>query len=267
MRTRREKDGGGQRYGFPLSGDYRLGTLMALRGRLIAVEGRSAAGKTTLVRLASRTLGWMPLAEAYDRLDPPPPLEVGSPRELLLLEEQLLAEEVRRYAEARRACARGRTVLADTGFLGPVTYTRGLAALGRAPVSVVRATERKASGLFRQQVLGIPDLSVYLETTVRERTRRARGDWPHRPAGLVERHEAVGEIERPFFTRAFPMAMPDRFRTLRGRPPPASLVVSLRALVAAAHPTPAPPDGGLELLAALGPVTVARRTRNVGPNR
>jgi len=240
---------------------------MAVRGSLIAIEGRSAAGKTTLVRLAARTLGWIPIEEAYDRLDPPPPLDVGSPRELLRLEETLLAEEGRRYAEARRACARGRTVLADTGFLGPVTYTRGLATLARAPASVVRSVERRAGALVRDGVLGIPDLSVYLETTVRERARRARGDRPHRPAGLVARHEAVGAIERRYFARAFPAALPDRFRTLRGRSDPASLVVSLRALVAKAHPAPATPAEGLRLLAVLGPLRVERRARNPGPNR
>lgn len=240
---------------------------MADRGLLIAIEGRSAAGKSTLVQLAARTLGWTPIAEAYHRISPAPPLEVGTARELLDLEEVLLEEEVRRFAESRRACARGRTVLADTGFFGPVTYTRGLVALGRAPAYVSRLVDRRARSLVRRGALGLPDLSVYLETTRRERARRARDDRPHRPAGLVSRHEAVGAVERRFFVETFPAALPDRFRTLRGSADPTTLVVALRSLVVASHPTPAPPAAAATLLAALGPVRAGRRGRNVGPNR
>ena len=109
---------------------------MHSRGRLVALEGGSASGKSTLVTAAARTFGWRPLAEAFDRLDPAPSLDFDSPRELLRLEATLLAEEVRRYHEARRLTERGATVLADTGFLGPLTYTLGLVERGRAPASV-----------------------------------------------------------------------------------------------------------------------------------
>ena len=240
---------------------------MAGSATLVAVEGPSAAGKTTLVRTAARRFGWVVLPEAFDRLDPAPSLEFDSPEHLLLLEETLLAEEARRYGEARQRCAVGRTVLADTGFLGPVTYTRGLVALGRSPPSVARSLERSARALLRNGGLGIPDLTVYLATSDRERARRAERDRPRHPEGLFARHETVGALERRLFESRFPRALPSRFRTLSADPSPAALSVALRRLVADAPSTPAVQWEGLQLLRALGPVAAPRRGRNAGPNR
>ncbi len=244
-----------------------MGEPMARRGRLIAIEGRSAAGKTTLVRAAASELGWQPLMEAFDRLDPAPSLEYGSPRELLLLEAALLSEEVRRFREARGLCAQGRTVLADTGFLGPLLYTHGLVTLGRAPASVGRAVERSTRSLVRRGALGLPDLTVYLETTARERARHARADVTHHPATLVGRHEAVGAVEQRCFEELFPMALPDRFRSLRARSGPPGPVLTLRALVAEADPAPASKTEGLALVSLLRLSTRDGRRTNVGPNR
>jgi thymidylate kinase len=240
---------------------------MAGRGRLVAVEGPSASGKTTLVRAAARTLGWQPLAEAFDRLDPAPSLEFGSSRELLRLEGVLLTEEARRYREAQRACARGVTVLADTGFLGPVTYTRGLVALGRAPASVEENITRSARSLLRRRALGIPELTLYLSTPAGERARRARADPKRHPTRLFPRHEAVGRIERTYFEQLFPAALPGRFRTLRGDRPRASMVADVRAAVEELTPTPASPADGLVILSLLRTSAGAGRRRNPGPNR
>jgi hypothetical protein len=240
---------------------------MSRRGRLIAIEGRSAAGKTTLVRAAVEEFDWQPLWEAFDRLDPTPSLEYASPHELLLLERSLIAEEVRRYREARGLCAQGRTVLADTGFLGPLTYTRGLVALARAPGSVGRAIERSTRSLVRRGALGIPDLTVYLETTARERARHARADSARHPVGLIPRHEAVGAVEERYFDELFPTALPDRFRILRARSGPPGPVATLRALVADADPTPASRTEGLALLSLLRLPPRGKRRTEVGPNR
>jgi hypothetical protein len=240
---------------------------MAEPGTLIAIEGASAAGKTTLVRAAGRRLGWLPVPEAIDRLVPPPSIDFGSPEELLALEETLLAEESRRYLEARQRCAVGRTVVADTGFLGPVTYTHGLFELGRAPASVTRSIDRSARALMRNGGLGIPDLTVYLATTHRERAEHVRKDAPRRPVALQSRHEAVGAVERRYFETEFPRALPGRFRVLRGSATPASRLSALRALVARAEPAPAVQWEGLRLLACLRPAVPGRRGRNVGPNR
>jgi hypothetical protein len=240
---------------------------MTKRGRLIAVEGPSASGKSTLVRLASQRLGWMPLPEAFDRLDPAPSLEFGSPRELLRLEGTLLAAEARRYAEAQRECRRGRTVLADTGFLGPWTYTRGLVALGQAPVSALRTIDRSARSLLERGRLGLPDLTVYLLANARERARRARGDVTHHPTSLWSRHEAVGAVERYWFRTDFPRALPERFRSLRSSTDPRSLVSALRRLVAEVDPSSATRAEGVALLDLLPPPPSPGRRRNVRPNR
>ena len=222
---------------------------MARRGRLIAIEGASGSGKTTLVQAAARSLGWRPLAEAFDRLDPAPSLEFGSPRELLWLEAVLLTEEVHRYDEARRATARGETVLADTGFLGPLTYTRGLADLGRVPIATARTVERTVRSLLRGGALGVPDLTVYLTTTVAERRRRARSRGRRSSASLEARHEAVGVIERRFFDEAFASALPGRFRRLRADGRPTDLARRLETLVRTARPTPLSRTEALRLLA------------------
>lgn len=240
---------------------------MAARGRLIAVEGRSAAGKTTLVRAAARRFGWEPLAEAFDRLEPVPSLEFDSPHELLVLEQRLLAEEADRYREARQLCLRGRTVLADTWFFGPVTYSWGLVALGRAPASVGRTVERWARSLAERRSLGLPDLTVVLETTAEERARRSQRD-PHRhPTALRARHEAVGKVEREFFEKVFATALPHRFRTMRGRARPADLVRTLGGVVNDADPRPTTRSDGLALLSRGAAYSIEGRRRNPGPNR
>jgi len=223
------------------------------RGRLIAVEGASASGKTTLVRTAARTLGWRPLPEAFDRLDPVPSLEFDSPRELLRLEGALVTEEVRRYREAFRLCGRGTTVLADTGFLGPLTYTLGLVELGRAPASAGRTLERSVRSLLRAGALGIPDLTVYLHTTADERRRRARAGARHHPVSLFPRHESVGAVERRYFESGFPAVLPDRFRVLRASGRPNDLARRLGALVGGLAPGPASRADGLALLDRLSP--------------
>jgi len=221
---------------------------MVRRGRLIAIEGGSASGKTTLVRAAARTLGWRPLPEAFDRLDPTPSLEFGSSRELLRLEGVLLAEEVRRYREARRLCARGATVLADTGFLGPLTYTLGLVELGRAPSSVGRTLERSVRSLVRRSALGIPDLTVWLHTSGNERRRRARVDARRHPVALFARHEAVRLVARRALEAAFRAVLPERFLLLRARGRPGDLARRLGELVDATHAPPASRAEGLSLL-------------------
>lgn len=240
---------------------------MADRGWVVAIEGRSAAGKTTLVRAAAEELGWQALAEAYDRLDPAPSLEYSSPRELLELERTLLAEESRRYREARRESARGVTVLADTGFFGPITYTRGLVDLGRAPDSVWGAVERSARSLVRRGALGIPDLTFYLESTTTERLRHARADPDRHPKTLAPRHEVVGEVERSYFEDVFSAALPERFRVLNGRAGRRSLIPSLRTVLAELDPTVATRAEGLRLLSRLPSLPADDHRRSAVPNR
>ena len=240
---------------------------MVRRGRLVAVEGGSASGKTTLVAAAASALGWRALPEAFDRLDPAPSLEFGSARELTQLEATLLAEEARRYREARRLCATGITVLADTGFLGPLTYTIGLVQLGYAPATVTASLLARARSLVESGRLGLPDLTVYLRTTAPERMGRARADGSRHPPRLFARHEAVGRFERRFFERELASVRPSGFRTLRADAPTAVLTRRLRAIVTTADARPASRDETLALLTRLARPARGMRRSVVRPNR
>ena len=224
---------------------------MPERGRLVAVEGASAAGKSTLVRRAAERLGWTPVTEAFDRLDPAPSLDFETAQELLRLEGTLLAEECRRYRESRRYCERGATVLTDTGFLGPLTYTWGLFALGRAPRWVAERLSRSTRALARTGRLGLPDLTVYLDTPQAVRRLRAREDPGRHPPALAPRHESVGRLERRYYQDRFPARLPERFRTVSGRPEVARRIDRIAQLVEAAPTTPATSAEAVRLLSAL----------------
>ena len=100
---------------------------------IVSIDGPSATGKSTVVGTAAATLGWVPLAEAFDRLDPTPDLRFRSDRELAELERALLEEDGRRWTLAREIRGRRLTVVTDTGFLGALTYTEGLVVLGVGP--------------------------------------------------------------------------------------------------------------------------------------
>ncbi len=226
-----------------------------MRGAVVAVEGPSGAGKSRAVAGAARRLDAVVLAEAYDRLRPPPPLVWRGPAELLRLERRLLREEARRYREARALAAGGRLVLADTGFLGPLTYVLGLATLRRAPPAVLDALRRDAAALAADGRWGTPDAVVYLQTPERERTRRAAGDPRGHPAALRARHRAVGRVERRFYRTRLAPRYGRRWRVVSGRGPPAAVatrVARAARRVAAAAARRRPPAPG-PLLRALGP--------------
>jgi len=240
---------------------------MARGGRLIAVEGSSAAGKTTLVREASEGLGWEPLAEAFDRLDPAPSLEFRSPRELLRLEGTLLAEEALRFEQGKRFSAQGKTVIADTAFFGPLTYTWGLVGLGLAPQSVAQGVMRAARALVQKRSLGLPDLTIYLETSARERSRRARAARARHPSTLFSRHESVGQLERRYYTELLPAVLPRRVRNLRGQTSPESLARRLHEVVDGMRWRPATPRETLVSLRILPLLAEDARRSKVRPNR
>ena len=251
---------------------------MPSRGRLIAVEGISAAGKSTLVSEATSRLGWTSVREAFDRLEPAPSLDFGSERELLQLESMLLREESRRYRDARELARKGRTVLTDTGFLGPLTYTLGLVARGNASPRTARRLLELAASRVRRRALGIPDLTVYLETTRDERSVRGHQGAVSHPAALVRRHERVGLVERGFYFRALGRARPGRIAALRGHARPELLVRHLEKLVRATPVAPATRREAEAVLADLGALlaryaphaaapTVKKATRSRRPPR
>ena len=145
--------------------------------------------------------------------------------------------------------------------------------MGRTRPSVYRSVERVARALLERDALGIPDLTIYLATTTRERTRRAHQDRPHHARPEFERHEAVGAVERTHFESLFPSALPERFLRLRGRAGVPALVREVRALAERTPPVPPSRADGLLLLTLLGPGRRprpgARRTVTgaLGPNR
>ena len=203
---------------------------MASEGRIIAIEGPSGAGKTTVVRAAARRLGWVPLPEAFDRLGRRLSLEFQNDRELLRIERALLREEQRRYREALELRRSGRTVIADTGFLGPLTYTAGLAALGRTSPSTLSTLLRGADPTRRRAPWAIPDLIIYLDLSARARRQRAAQDRRRHPTGLDRRHEAVGRVEREFYRDLAARSPSRRIRFLRADRPAAALAARLRDL-------------------------------------
>ena len=200
-------------------------------GRVIALEGASGAGKTTALDALARGEGWTTVPEAYRRLDPPPPLEVGGASDLLQLEERLLAEEARRYVECRAAARSGVTVLADTGFFGPLSYTAGLIALGAAPpelLSTLVATARAHAAAGRW---GGPDGILWLATPEAARSERVRADPVGHPPDLARRHALVGAVERALYARRIGPLFGPRYREVSGAGDPAAVARRLDVAV------------------------------------
>ena len=185
--------------------------------RIVAVEGVSGAGKTAAVELVSIELGAVPLGEAYATAARPPSLNYSSPRELWSIERQLVKEESRRFLEARRLSTSGRLVLADTDFLGPLTYTWGLRESGEVPWDLVGPVRGALRELCSRHRWGLADLYVYLDVSESLARRRAATDSFGHPENLRSRHERVGRVERRFFVETLPMLLPHRVVVLPGR--------------------------------------------------
>ena len=220
--------------------------------RLIAIEGPSGSGKSSLVAAAVAALGWVPLAEAYDRIDPRPDLRVPTPSALARTERTLLAEEGRRWRAARALRDRGATVIADTGFLGPLTYTRGLVALGRAPERLLGELVGRARAMAERGEWGLPEAIVYLTTRPATRRGRASRDPARHPARLRERHEEVGAVEQQFY-RQLGRWYPARVRFLRAEEPAPLLAARLPACLRRVPPAGWGPAAALRVLVGLAP--------------
>jgi len=190
-----------------------------VRAAIVAIEGPSAAGKSAVVRAIASRPGTWPLAEAYDRIRPPPSLEFHSLSELLDLELGLLTEEGRRYQLASRTAARGTRVIADTGFLGPISYTAGLVRLGVAPAPVLVALLSETRRLVRRGGWGLPDAILYLDVGAAERKRRAGTDPIGHPAGLYARHAEVAKFERETYRRDLAPLLGGRLQFVRADGP------------------------------------------------
>lgn len=213
---------------------------------IVALEGRSGAGKSTVAAALGARLGWPVIAEAYDRIPPPKTLAFRTLCGLRAIEERLLEEDGRRYVEARALASGGTGVVLDTGFLGTLTYCSGIRASFGPAFDLVAHVRRRLGELFAAGLWGLPDLHVYLDVSEAVATRRAARAPASHPAALRRRHEAVGGEERTFFTRRLPRAFPggvlvvpaegavgplverlaESLLRRRPRPPPTATVVS-----------------------------------------
>ncbi|MCI4373162.1 MAG: ATP-binding protein [Thermoplasmata archaeon] len=185
-------------------------------GWLVAVEGPSGAGKTSAVHALARRTGRPMLAEAVDRIRPVPRLTWSSDAELLRLESRLLAEDAARYREGRRLARSGATVLADTGFLGPLTYTAGLIREHLAPPELLGALLRTAAEWAREGRWGLPDAVLYVRTSDATRHRRATADPAGHPPSLQLRHQRVAAVEFELYRTVVRPTLGPRLRFVSG---------------------------------------------------
>jgi hypothetical protein len=169
-------------------------------GRVVALEGPSAVGKTTVSRLVGDRSDWTVLGEASVRLRPRPTLRFTSPAELLRIEHRLLGEERRRSDTAGRLRASGLDVLLDTAPFGPATYSLAVARLDPtyAPTAS-RITNLLLEDIGRDRLL-VPDRIVCLKASEPELRKRADTDSVRHPPRLAQRHREVGRIERTFWS-------------------------------------------------------------------
>lgn len=221
----------------------------AARGLVVAVEGVSGAGKSSLLRALGERPQIRIVEEAWDRLRPRPSLSFGSPRALLGLELRLLEEDRRRWKEAIAAASTGCDVLCDTDFLGPALYTAALARADPSLVPVALEIVRRTEAARRQVRWGVADLYVYLDTPPRIANSRVRKSSGSHPARWRERHAQAGAIERTFWLGWLPALLPGRVRVLDGRASTAALVRRLRGQLEQVRSTRRRPGGARVLRA------------------
>ena len=221
------------------------------RAPVVAVEGLSGAGKSRLLQELHEHTGWPVLEEAWRRLRPRPSLDVLGEDALLALERRLLRGEVRRYRLAMEYARRGAPVLCDTGFLGPVTYSAGLARIGLAPLRVARVLAGEASYLAHRGRWGLADLHLYLDTPTALARRRATRAASTHPAPWRERHLAVGRWERSLWLAVLPSRLGGGVTVLDGRRPTRRLVGEVFASINDPPPAVGPASAERALRAVL----------------
>jgi thymidylate kinase len=204
------------------------------RGRIVAIEGASAAGKTT-VSAGLAALGWSVVLEAFDRLDRAPDLAVPTPDALRTVERRLVREEERRSREALRRRARGEDVILDTATVGPATYSLGLAQLDPRYASVADSILHDVRERLHDGRLAVPERVVYLVVAEPTRRRRIAKSPLRHPITEAARHAAVGRSEYRFW-RAVARRSPDTVRFVEGSVAPARVLRLVERAVARPGP-------------------------------
>ena len=219
-------------------------------------------------RRVARQIGARFLPEAFERLEPPLALVYRSRRELLDLELALAREESRRFVEAQRWRDRGRTVVMDTGPIGPLAYAWGLRAVRPRPPDVVGELALYFRDALAAGRWGLPDLTLYLEAPPSEVRARVAADPIGHPRELAARHAAVDRRARALWLGRFGRAAPGRFDRVRADAGPGEVVRRLveRIRGAPIEPAPTGPDA-LRVLSTVRSGPADRRRRPVAGNR
>jgi hypothetical protein len=197
--------------------------------RIVALEGMSGIGKSRVARaLVSAGTSVALLPEAVDRIPSPPSLAVPDRRRLWAVERRLFHEEQHRYRRALELRGRGHLVVADTGFLGPLTYSVGLARIDRHRdvVAPLRAEYERATIDGR---IGLADLTILLDASPATRRRRVARDPVGHPPELRRRHATVGRFEHRLWTGPLGAALGPRFRRISAAGPVATVAERVRA--------------------------------------
>ncbi|MCI4357477.1 MAG: AAA family ATPase [Thermoplasmata archaeon] len=211
-------------------------------GRTIALEGASGVGKSAVARSLARALSGTLVREAYERLEPPLALDFADGPTLAALQRRLLEEESRRFKEAEGQRTQGGDVVLDTGFLGPLTYSAGLAHLEPAWAAALGSVGRAVLRRVRDDRLGLADRTIYLDLEARAVAWRVAGDPVGHPPERAALHARVHSWERYLWLDRFPSVCEGRLEVIRADRPVESLVQTvLRRLArpgSLPHPRP-----------------------------
>jgi hypothetical protein len=230
-------------------------------GRLVALEGMSGIGKSRAAReLAAGGHGIFVVPEAFDRMADPPALVVPDRAALWAVERGLFREELRRCRRAVDRRSRGHLVLVDTGFLGPLTYSIGMATWDprRDIVAPMRALYEQAALASH---LELPDLTILLEVSDSTRRRRTAADPIGHPSALRRRHARIGAIEHRLWSGTIARSLGRRFAVVSGAGSPSAVAGRIRDVMLdreALPPWP-PGDSARALVEMLGGPTFGKR--------
>jgi len=215
---------------------------------IVALEGPSGAGKTSVAARLAPLLGATVVPEAYDRLGRPFPLTFRGRDELADLERQLVREDGRRWTDAVALRGRGTPVVLDTGTFAPLAYSWGLREGVDGALDVLIELVRTVRRMRSLGKWGLPDLTIYLDVPDSVARARAGRDPGDHPPETVERHAAVGRWERLLYGREFPRMLPGRFLSVSGEGRPAEVALLIQERLERLGPLPPASPSEAEML-------------------